>query len=197
MVLLLLVLSLLLLFLLVVLANRDPPRKTRFFDGYLSPADGVVVAVRSAEKTVRLKKKIGGVTALLDDFPKAQTIIVIMMKPWHVHTQRAPTDAKVSSLVHRPGRFRNAVHGDWERSTVENEHVSLFLEGKRSCKVYLIAGLLARRIVSLVEEGDSVLQGGKLGKIRLGSQVALVLPKCEVSVKVGDRVYAGLTEVAC
>ncbi len=180
--------------------HRDPDRPIVATRGFLSPADGVVVHVeqlKSGKKKARVKKgKKGGFDLFLDDFPEAKYVVVIMLKVWHVHTQRSPIAGKVTSSYHQQGRFRNAVFGDFLQATYHNEHQGMLITGDRRCKVYMVAGLVARRIVSLVHQGDVVQQGDRIARIRLGSQVVLVLPESKVLVTPGDKVYGGLTEVA-
>lgn len=178
--------------------HRDPDRPIVSTRGYLSPADGTVVHVEKLKsKNARVKKgKKGGFDLFLDDFPDAKYVVVIMLKIWHVHTQRAPVAGKVTSVYHKDGAFRNAVFGDYLQATYNNEHQGMMIAGEKRCKVYMVAGLVARRIVSLVSEGTVLQQGERIAKIRLGSQVVLVLPESKVLVKPGDKVYGGLTEVA-
>lgn len=177
--------------------HRDPDRVVEPFEGYLSPADGIVVGIHDAKAEQRIEKGAHGITARLGDLPDARTVVVIMMKPWHVHTQRSPVTGRVKHTAHKGGTLLNAVFGDWQRATVENEHFSVTLAGERACKVYLVAGLLARRIVPVVRRGQHVLQGDRIGSIRFGSQVVLVLPHTdELLVRLGDRVTAGVTRVA-
>ena len=178
-------------------AHRDPDRTIIPFDGYLSPADGIVISVHQVKaRRQKIKKKAHGITAFLDDFPQGSIIIVIMMKFWHVHTQRAPAKGIVESVLHKSGTFSNAVFGDYERATVENEHAAIRISGKRPCKIYLIAGLVARRINTIVQPKRIVQQGERIGSIAFGSQVSIVLPKTTVLVKKGDRVTAGITRIA-
>lgn len=178
--------------------HRDPERPDTGFDGYVSPASGIVTdIVAVAGNAQHIPKGTHGITALLDDFPQGETIVLIMMKPWHIHTQRAPVAARVEAVHHQPGQKLNAVFGDYRKATVENEHVAYTLGGSRPCKVYAIAGLLARRIVPIAQEGQSLRQGQRLSKIRFGSQVAIVLPRTEsILVEVGQTVVDGITPLA-
>jgi phosphatidylserine decarboxylase precursor-related protein len=179
-------------------AHRDPERNIKPFHGWLCPADGTVCDIYdvSGSKTQKIKKKRHGITAFLDDFPKASSVVVIMMKPWHVHVQRAPATCTVQAITYKRGSFANAVLGDYRKATVENEHAAFTLSGKHPSKVYLIAGLVARRINVWRKQGDKLKQGERIGNIAFGSQVAIVLPKSEILVKVGDRVTAGVTKLA-
>jgi phosphatidylserine decarboxylase precursor-related protein len=177
--------------------HRDPDITVKRFDGYLSPADGIIgeiIDVRSDRQFI--KKHNAGITAFLSDARWAKTIVVIKMYPHHIHTQRAPADGKVASVLYKPGTLLNAVMGDWLKATFENEHVCIAFSGKKPCKVYLIAGGVARRIKTRVTVGEHVKQGRRIGSIALGSQVALALPKCMVMVEPGERVYVGKTRVA-
>jgi phosphatidylserine decarboxylase precursor-related protein len=178
-------------------AHRDPDRDIAPFDGYLSPADGIVIAIHEVKgDKQKIKKKAHGITAWLDDFPQGTTIVVIMMKFWHVHTQRAPADGVVQSTFHQDGTFANAVFGDYSKATVENEHAGMTFSGTRPSKVYLIAGLVARRITLAVKKNKKIKQGDRIGNIAFGSQVAIVLPKTKILVKKGQRVTAGVTKLA-
>lgn len=177
--------------------HRDPERASPASASYLSPADGIVTSITKTKENKQLiEKGSHGITAFLEDFPRASIIIVITMNLWHVHTQRAPVTGIIKQLVHKPGKHMNAVNNKEGKATTENEHLGITIAGKKPCKVYLIAGLMARRIKPLVTRGEHVEQGQKIGKIRMGSQVALVLPNTKVTVKKGDRVYAGISEIA-
>ncbi len=179
------------------LFHRDPNRVVAVTNGFLSPADGKVAAIYDiAAERQRIPKGRHGITALFDDVPDARFAVVIMMRLWDVHVQRAPVTGRIKGLRHRHGTFRNAVLGDWEGATVENENVSFTFSGERPCKVYLVAGLVARRIEPLVKRGQHVVQGQRIGRIRLGSQVVLIIPDGELQVSVGGRVTAGRTEIA-
>jgi phosphatidylserine decarboxylase len=178
-------------------AHRDPDRDITPYEGYLSPVDGVVIGIHKVQgKKQFIKKKAHGITAFLDDFPQGKTIVVVMMKFWHVHTQRAPADGVTKSVVHKDGKYLNAVFGDYETATVENEHVAFTFSGKHPSKVYLVAGLVARRIKPILRKGQKVKQGDRIGSIAFGSQVAIVLPTNKVQVKKGDRITAGITKLA-
>lgn len=177
--------------------HRDPDFDTRKVPGYLSPADGVVCDIYKVEKKEQfIKKHSSGITAMLHDAPWAKQIVVIMMQPQHIHTQRSPVDGVITQVMHKPGLKMNAVFGDYRKATAENEHVAITITGKHQCKVYLIAGLLARRIKPTVKVKQKIVQGERIGSIAFGSQVAIVLPKATVRVKVGERVLVGRTEIA-
>ncbi len=177
--------------------HRNPAITITPFDGYLSPADGIVADIITVtSQSQKIPKKHHGITAFLKDAPWARTIVVIMMRPEHIHTQRAPVSGTITKVIHKAGTLQNAVFGDYRKATVENEHVAFTIVGKRPCKVYLVAGLLARRIKPTAKKGQQVKQGQVIGSIEFGSQVALVLPKTKILVKEGDRAHVGTTRIA-
>lgn len=177
--------------------HRDPDFEIPVFSGYLSPASGEVCDIYPVKGNKQfIKKKENGITVFLDDAPWADTIVVIMMRPQDIHTQRAPVAGTITHVTHKDGTKKNAVFGNYHSATVENENVGYAIDGKKKCVVYAIAGLLARRIVPTVKVGKKVAQGERLGSIRFGSQVALVLPKTKLLVKLGDKVLVGRTKIA-
>lgn len=115
-----------------------------------------------------------------------------------VHVQNAPVAGRVVMSRRMPGRFVNAMRID---SAEHNENVLIGIEstqreGER-IGVRLIAGLIARRILPWVREGDTVERGERLGLIRFGSRVDLYLPlEYEVTVEAGQRVRGGETVMA-
>lgn len=158
---------------------RDPARSgDRGPALYLAPADGRVLAVEQVMEP--------------DYLEDPATRISIFLSLFDVHVQRSPVAGVVERVEHRPGRFAAA----WsETAASENEST---LIGIRSSEervlVRQVAGLVARRIVTYVEEGDAVEQGERIGLIRFGSRVDLYLPAdAVIDVEAGDRVYAGQT----
>lgn len=115
-----------------------------------------------------------------------------------VHVQNAPVSGRVMLQRHTSGRFVNAMRTD---SAEFNENLLLGIEstereGERIA-VRLIAGLIARRILPWVKEGESIIRGERLALIRFGSRVDLHVPLgYQVTVKCGDRVRGGETILA-
>ncbi len=152
---------------------RDPDRAASP-GGLLAPADGRVSVVdRRADGRVRVATYM----SLLD-----------------VHVNRVPCDAVVSAMTRRPGGCLPAWHKDSER----NERVGWRLDTAHGeLEIVQIAGILARRIVPYHAPGASLRRGQRLGLIRFGSRVDVVLPPgVEPTVAVGDRVRAGATSIA-
>jgi len=172
---------------------RDPERDIPSEDNLIvAPADG-----RRLSGGIDRIKRVGSDYPLIDRiFPAGDGGILIstFMSPFDVHVNRAPVSERVVYTEHIDGKFRIA------RSSVltENERNLIVIETEHgNVGVVQIAGFIARRIVQYVNEGDHVERGSRIGMIRFGSRVDLILPEnCEVLVKTGSRSVAGETVVA-
>ncbi|MBU1202050.1 MAG: phosphatidylserine decarboxylase family protein [Nanoarchaeota archaeon] len=176
---------------------RDPVRKIPVGDNILSPADGKIILIRPYNSNnLKVDKRFfGAVKTFTRDVSKEGYIVSIFMNVFDVHINRAPITGKVKYVKHTKGKFLNA---EIEASTFENENVQILIQ-KDDFKVKMIqiAGLIARRIVPFVKKNESVIRGQRIGLIKLGSQVTLILPKTvNIKVKVGQKVYAGETVIA-
>ncbi|MBI5341910.1 MAG: phosphatidylserine decarboxylase family protein [Deltaproteobacteria bacterium] len=123
--------------------------------------------------------------------PEPGKMVSVFMSVFDVHVNRAPVSGKVASVRYNPGKFLAA---NVEKASLENEQNGVALEtaGGRKVSYVQIAGLIARRIVCYLSEGDIVKQGQRVGMIRFGSRVDVFLPASAVlRVKKGDRVRAG------
>lgn len=124
--------------------------------------------------------------------------ISIFLSVIDVHVQNAPVAGTVSLVKYTMGQFLNALRTD---CSVHNENVLLGFESTEpsgmKVAVRLVAGVLARRIVPYVNQGDEVRRGDRISLIQFGSRADLYLPlDVEVKVKLGDRVTGGVTVVA-
>ena len=124
--------------------------------------------------------------------------ISIFLSVFDVHVQNAPLSGKVAYLQHSPGKFVNAMRSDCGSY---NENVLIGIESSEASgervAVRLIAGLIARRIIPWVREGDALGKGQRIGLIQFGSRVDLFLPlSVQVQVKLGDKVIGGETIMA-
>ena len=162
---------------------RDPERPIPPEEGaVVAPADGKVVFVDE----VREDRYLHGPAKRL----------AIFMNVFDVHVNREPAAGRVAHMEHRPGAFMAAFKPEAGQA---NEHQALLLEGEggRRLLVVQIAGLLARRIVPFVREGQTLARGERIGMICFGSRVDVYLPlEAQILVKVGDRVKAGMSVVA-
>ena len=180
--------------------RRRPPDRP---EAILSPADGKVIYVNRLENgrfpiAVKKGREIPLEAFTGAGFPMDRGIqIGIMMSYLDVHINRAPVGGRVERLSRVPGGFHSLKHAD---SLLENERVfSVIGNSTIRLGVVQIASRLVRRIIPYVAEGDEVRQGDRIGAIRFGSQVDLLIPESpglRVETRVGDYVKAGLTVLA-
>lgn len=165
---------------------RDPERVTPLRQGLvISPADGRVSAIESVVPPPEL------------DLPREPfTRISVFMNVFDVHINRSPVDARIAHIAYVPGKFLNA---ELDKASLDNERqaLTLELEDGRKIGVVQIAGLVARRIVKFVDDGDMLKAGERFGLIRFGSRVDVYLPKgVSIFAVVGQRAIAGETVLA-
>ena len=158
---------------------RNPERFSTTDDNvFVAPADGKVIFVGKVPEN----RFFGG---------QEVTKVSIFMNVFNVHVNRAPINCKVVDQFYNQGRFFNA---SLDKASLENEQSGLLLETQSGLKVLCvqIAGLVARRIVSYPENGDSLQRGCRYGLIRFGSRVDMYFPEgVDVSAKLGDKTVAG------
>lgn len=166
----------LILALLVLNFFRDPDRVIPADErAVISPADGRVVHIEDE---------------IVEGQPKRR--LSIFMSPLDVHVNRSPISGTIHTVEYKRGAFHVASKG---RASVENEQNVFTVRGDQGeVTVRQIAGLLARRIVFWKRAGDVLSRGERVGLIKFGSRVdVLVEPDVELQVQVGDRVLAGST----
>jgi phosphatidylserine decarboxylase len=172
----------------VVAFFRDPERKTPEGPGLvISPADGRLLPIVEAVPPPELG---------LGDKPL--TRLAIFMSVFNVHVNRAPCGGTVTGLAYRPGKFFNA---SFDKASVHNERMSIRIRLDDTPNIELgviqIAGLVARRIVCDLHQGQKVCRGVRFGIIRFGSRLEVYLPAgARVRVKDGQTVKAGETVLA-
>ena len=142
--------------------------------------DGRVVALENIDHD----EHIGG---------RAQRIS-IFLSIFNVHVQRVPIAAHVDSSSYHTGRFLAAFN---HQASQDNEHAdTYFRSGDKRFIVRQIAGAVARRILTYMEPGSAVARGDRLGYIRFGSRVDVILPSSfELSIEIGDSVKGGETVI--
>jgi phosphatidylserine decarboxylase len=164
---------------------RDPARVTPVAEGLVvSPADGVICSVGQFQPPPELGL---GMDPMLR--------VCVFMNVFDVHVNRAPVTGRISRIAYKPGLFLNA---DLDKASEDNERNGLVIDSRHGrVGVVQIAGLVARRIVSFVQEGQSLGVGERFGLIRFGSRVDLYLPLgARVLVGLGSRAIAGETVLA-
>ena len=115
------------------------------------------------------------------------------MSIFNVHVNRIPFGGTVKKIKYFPGKFLVA---SLDKASELNERSAVLIEGAGGANILVvqIAGLVARRIVCYLAEGDSVVKGVRYGLIRFGSRLDLYLPtNTDIKVAVGDRVKGGET----
>ena len=165
---------------------RDPWRVTPTRPGLLiSPADGIVVSIASATPPPELA---------MDDM--AVVRIGIFLNVFDVHVTRAPVGGRVAAMRYTKGRFVNA---SLDKASEHNERLAIRIappEGPDIAFV-LVAGLVARRIVCGLYDGQQVASGQRIGIIRFGSRVDIYCPPPYVPMVVaGQRMVGGETVLA-
>lgn len=168
--------------LFVVWFFRDPNRRTDApARAMIAPADGKIVEIASTDEP----NHVGG--------PASK--IAIFMSLMDVHVNRAPCEGEVVWVKHEPGRFLNAMK---PQASVENEQTLVALQDgrKRPVLLKLVAGVIARRIVCPLRQGEVLERGQRIGMIQFGSRVEVFVPghgQFHVAVRLGRRVRAGET----
>jgi len=171
---------------------RDPDRNIPNGNNLVAPADGRIInIIEIKESNIKIKKGFGRVNALCSDVD-AGYLISIFMSIFNVHVNRAPIDGEIASVKHNAGKFFMAF--DFENSLL-NESNEIIIKSKiGKIKMIQIAGFIARRIECFAKEKQKVNKGDRIGRIIIGSQISLILPKkVRLRVKIGDKVKAGET----
>jgi phosphatidylserine decarboxylase len=164
---------------------RDPVRVTPVREGLVvAPADGRVSRVVNAVPPAELG---------LSERPLPR--ISIFMSVFDCHVNRSPVGGRIERMVYRAGKFISA---DLDKASEDNERNALVIASARArIGVVQIAGLIARRIVPFVKEGQSLSAGDRIGMIRFGSRVDVYLPAGSVPlVSEGQTSLAGETVIA-
>ena len=164
---------------------RDPWRVSPLRAGLvLAPADGRVIAIDEVPPPPELS---------LGAEPMRR--IAIFMSIFDVHVNRAPMAGRVAKLAYTEGKFLNA---SLDKASRDNERMAIRLTTEAGdIGVVQIAGLIARRIVSTLREGEEVIAGQRIGLIRFGSRAEVYLPVAwGVLVLPGQRAIGGETVLA-
>lgn len=153
---------------------RDPNRRIPAGEGIIvSPADGKVEEADWIETTAGSRVRVA-----------------IFLNVFDVHVNRVPAEGVVTLVEYREGQFLNALRPE---SALHNEQTMVTIDaGSYSVSFKQIAGVLARRIVCRLQAGERVERGQRMGMIKFGSRVDVLLPaSVELRVKAGDRVKGG------
>ena len=159
---------------------RDPERYSINDDNYLvSPADGLItdISEKSGPEELRLENT-------------SFTRISVFMNVFNCHVNRMPSSGLIEEIFYKPGKFLNA---SLDKASEENErnYFKVKLNSGEEIIIVQIAGLIARRIVCEVEQGQDLKQGDRIGMIRFGSRVDVYFKNKKVLAKLGQNVVAG------
>ncbi|MEO6359823.1 MAG: phosphatidylserine decarboxylase [Sphingomicrobium sp.] len=163
---------------------RDPIRTTPQGEKLIvAPADGLITMIVRVPPPPELRGADGLGEAEM-------TRVSIFMSVFDVHINRSPIAGTVRRMVYVPGKFLNA---DLDKASEDNERQHFMVEAADGTRVGFtqIAGLVARRIMAFVREGDGVQAGQRVGLIRFGSRVDVYLP-----AGTGPRVLLGQRSIA-
>ena len=164
---------------------RDPERYSIDNDSYLvSPADGLItdISERSGPEELRLENI-------------SFTRVSVFMNVFNCHVNRVPSSGEVEEIYYKPGKFLNA---SLDKASEENErnYYKIKLINGEEVVIVQIAGLIARRIVCEVEQGQELKQAERIGMIRFGSRVDIYFKGKKVLAKMGQNVVAGESLIA-
>ena len=164
---------------------RDPERYPINDDSYLvSPADGLItdISEKSGPEELRLENI-------------SYTRVSVFMNVFNCHVNRLPSSGKVEEIYYKPGKFLNA---SLDKASEENErnYFKIKLIDGEEIIIVQIAGLIARRIVCEVEQGQNLKQGERIGMIRFGSRVDIYFKNKKVLAKLGQNVVSGESLIA-
>lgn len=166
---------------------RDPKRCIPQEDNLIvAPADGIVSDIRKVLPPEELE---------LED-KSERTRVSIFLSVIDVHVNRTPVEGTIDKIHYHAGKFLSA---ELDKASDENERNTIVLTGKDG-KQYIIvqiAGMIARRIICSVKEGQNIEKGERIGHIRFGSRVDVYLPEgVNPTVAIGQRALGGETILA-
>ncbi len=183
---------------------RDPERSCGAMErSVTAAADGSVIYVKRFEQGQIPVSEKNGKSFSLDEFaetsilPPSGWLIGTAMTYLDVHVNRTPIDGQVRFLKRIAGQFLSLKRPE---AVFRNERAVTVIDGPDlSIGIVQIASRLVRNIIPFVHKGDAVTQGQRIGKIRFGSQVDIILPDVPgltIQVKPGDRMKAGISVLA-
>jgi len=171
------------IFIGIILFFRNPERQYNLEENYcFSPADGTIIEIKEIYEH--------------EYFNDEMLKISIFMSIFNVHLNRVPIDGKVAYQKYHPGAHYLAFH---PKSSEKNEHNSIVFLNSSGIKIMTrqIAGGVARRIVSFVNDNQEVKATQEMGFIKFGSRVDVFMPKkCSPQIVLNQKVKAGITVLA-
>lgn len=175
---------------------RDPNRKVPMEKGVVvAPADGRIL--KGQIDKIEIVEYHDPLMKHILEKGKKGIRVSTFMSPFDVHVNRSPISGKVVKTRHYPGKFKIAFKNA-ETETEKEKNLIVIDSQYGKIGVIQIAGFVARRIVQYVNVGDKIEIGERLGMIRFGSRVDLILPyeHCKLMVKEGEKPKAAETIIA-
>lgn len=160
---------------------RDPDRAVPQDPGLVvSPADGRVMIAGPSDRRWAP--------------PGDWNQITIFLSPMDVHMNRIPVAGRVTKIDYRPGKFLPA----YNEASNDNEMNEIWIDHDgQTIVVRQVVGILARRIVCRISEGQALERGERIGLMKFGSRMDVFLPtSADLMVSVGERVIGGVTVLA-
>ena len=164
---------------------RDPERFPINDENYLvSPADGIISQIIETNGPIELGLE-----------NKKFTKVSIFMDVLCCHVNRVPCSGKIEKIYYKPGKYINAT---LDKASEDNErnYVKMINSNNEEIVIVQVAGMIARRIVCDVKEGNDISQGDRFGMIRFGSRVDLFFENYKLLVSKGQNTVAGETLLA-
>ena len=165
---------------------RDPDRFSINDNNFIvSPADGLIIDISDQTGPMELQLENTSFTK-----------VSIFMNVFNCHVNRTPLSGSVTEIYYKPGKFLNA---SLDKASDENERNYYKIKCKNSGEeiiIVQIAGLIARRIVCEVKQGQVLKQADRIGMIRFGSRVDIYFKNKKVLAKIGQNVTAGESLIA-
>lgn len=190
----------LLLIVFITYFNRTPDRTIPEGNVIVSPANGEVIHIESVnDQKISFFKNDVENTLTMNEMEPPYTVVVIEMDLKDIHAQRSPINGTILYQEHMDGEHRNALFSENVEylARVNEKNVIVFGNDDLRVGAVQVAGIAARRIQSFVEIDDVLSKGDIYGRILLGSQVVLVLPKdTTLKSRVGDVLIDGESIVA-
>lgn len=173
--------------------NRNPKREITKGKNIVSPADGRIIAIREINGDYLVRKGLLGRVKLR--VKEKMNLVSIFMSPLDVHINRIPYDGKIKSTQHYSGKFLPVQH--FENAFRNEKQVTILSTRLGDIIIIQVAGFFARRIICNATTGKHFNKGDVFGRITLGSQCIILLPKnLKIVVKEKQHVKAGISVLA-
>ncbi len=184
---------------MIQIFDRVPDRTTPEGDIIVSPAMGKIIEIKDIDESHLSFFKEGVANDLeIEKVTLPAHVIIIEMNLSDVHVQRSPIAGTVHYQNYFPGKYESAIGRDkFDLVNLNEKMLTVIGNDRETVGVIQVAGKVARRIETYVGPNDEMKAGDVYGRIRLGSQVVLVIPRTrKLQINVGDKVIDGETVIA-